>query len=159
MSTLLLTDQNNPSCIISERRRARTRLSTYLRSRTLDRALAAGVSPDATAALSLRAHSLIGATTRAGLARTIRRLIADACQPPHPFGDYVPLCRRKIIRSAQTLERLAERLVGDQPVDARGVAQVRLLLIGDRRGLYDRPGADDLELPLQEAIQALELSV
>ena len=159
MSTLLLTDQSNPGCIVSERSRARTRLSTRLRPRALDRALAAGVSPDASAALSLRAHTLIGATTRAGLARTIRRLIADARQPPHPFAAYVPLCRRKIMRSAQTLEGLAERLTSGEPVDARGIAQVRLLLIGDCGALYDYPAANDLEPALQEAIRALELSV
>ncbi|HET6864403.1 MAG TPA: hypothetical protein VFH80_00705 [Solirubrobacteraceae bacterium] len=159
MSTLLLTDQNNPSCIIAERSRARTRLSTRLRSRVLDRALAAGVSPDASAALSLRAHRLIGATARTALARTIRRLIRDARRPLHPLTPHVPLCRRKIIRSAQTLERLAQRLISGDPVDARGVAQVRLLLIGDSGALYDYPGANDLEPALQEAIQALEPAV
>jgi hypothetical protein len=63
----------------------------------------------------------------------------------------------KIIRSAPTLEGLAERLLADNPVDVRGVAQVRLLLIGDRGVLYDHPSADDLEPALQQAIHALEL--
>lgn len=65
MSTLLLTDENDPSCIITERSRVRTRMSAFLRTRALDRALAAGASPDASAALSLRAHTLIGTTIRA----------------------------------------------------------------------------------------------
>ncbi len=159
MSTLLLTDQNHPDCFIYERSRAGTRLSTYVRSRALDRALAAGVSPDASAALSLRAHTLIGARTRAGLARTIRRLIRDARHPLHPLTPHVLLCRRKIIRSTRTLEGLAERLISGEPVDARGVAQMRLLLIGDCGALYDNPAANDLEPALQEAIQALELAV
>ena len=161
MSTLLLTDQNNPGCIISERSRARTRLSTHLRSRALDRALAAGVSPDASAALSLRAHSLIGATTRAGLARTIRRADREM-----PVSRRIRLrcltCRAVAARSfssAQTLEGLAERLVGDEPVDARGIAQVRLLLIGDRGALYDHPGCRRSRAGAAGAIQALELSV
>jgi hypothetical protein len=157
MSTLLLTDRSNPSCIVSERSRVLTCLSTRLRSRALDRALAAGVSPDSSAALSLRAHALIGPATRARLAWTIRRLIADAHHPLHPLTPYVPLCRRKIIRSAGTLEEVAERLQGDGPVDARGVAQIRLLLIGDRGALYDYPAADDLEPALQEALHALEV--
>jgi hypothetical protein len=159
MSTLLLTDQNNPGCVISERSRTRTRLSAYLRSRALDRALAAGVSPDSNAALSLRAQTLIGATARSSLARTIRRLITDARHPPHPLTAHVPLCRGKIIRAAQTLERLAERLMSEEPVDARGVAQIRLLLIGDCGAFYDHPAADDLEPALQEAMRALEPSV
>jgi len=158
MSTLLLTDPNNPGCIISERSRARTRLSTHLRSRALDRALAAGISPDASAALSLRAHALIGIAARAGLARTIRSLIRDARHPLHPLTPHVRLCRRKIIRSARTLEGLAERLISGEPVDARGVAQIRLLLIGDSGALYDYPAANDLEPALREAFQALELA-
>jgi hypothetical protein len=156
MSTLLLTDQSSPSCIISERSRALTRLSTHLRSRALDRALAAGVSPDSSAALSLRAHTLIGKTSRAELAHRIRRVINDARHPLRPPTPHVPLCRRKIVRSAPTLENLANRLLGDDPVDVRGIAQIRLLLIGDRGALYDYPAADDLEPALQEAMQALE---
>jgi hypothetical protein len=156
MSTLLLTDQTNPGCIIAERSRARTRLVVLLRSRRLDRALAAGVSPDSSAALSVRAHALIGATARAHLARWIRRVTKDARHPLHPLTPHVPLCRAKIIRSAKTLEKLAQLLVSHDPVDVRGVAQFRLLLIGDRGALFDRPGASDLEPALQEAMQALE---
>jgi len=156
MSTLLLTDHRNPSCIIPARSRALTRLSTHVRTRALDRALAAGVSPDSSAALSLRAQMLIGHASRAGLARMIRRLVNDARQPRTPFTPHVPLCRRKIIRSARTLEELATRLLDDGPVDARGVAQIRLLLIGDRGALYDWPRADDLEPALQEAIRSLD---
>lgn len=69
------------------------------------------------------------------------------------------LCRRKITRSARTFERLAERLISGEPVDARGVAQIRLLLIEDSGALFDNPGANDLEPALQGAIQALELAV
>lgn len=156
MSTLLLTDDSNPGCIISERSRALGRLATHVHSRALDRALAAGVSPDSSAALSMRAHTLIGHASRAGLARTIRRLIEDARHPLNPFTPHVPLCRRKIMRSARTLEELATRLLGSDPVDARGVAQIRVLLIVDGRVLYDYPGANDLEPALRDARRALE---
>jgi hypothetical protein len=46
------------SDVISERSRALTRLSTRVHPRALDRALAAGVSPDSSAALSMRARVL-----------------------------------------------------------------------------------------------------
>ncbi|MBV9415901.1 MAG: hypothetical protein JO363_13050 [Solirubrobacterales bacterium] len=46
-----------------------------------------------------------------------------------------------------------------EPVDARGVALLRLLLIGMVGPLYDGPGADDLEPVLQAALEALELSI
>lgn len=157
MSTLLLIDHGNPRCVISERSPALIRLSTRMRSRALDRALAAGVSPDSSAALSVRAHTLIGRPSRVVLARIVRGLIRDACQPLTPLTPSVPLCKRKITRSADTLEELAVRLLDNDPVDVRGVAQIRLLLIGDRGALYDHPGADDLEPALREARQALDL--
>lgn len=159
MSTLLLTDRSNPSCVVSERSRALTRLTTRLRSRALDRALAAGVSPDSNAALSLRAHTLIGTAARARLAGTVRRLVEDARHPLQPGTPHAPLCRRKILRSARTLEEVARRLQGTDPVDVRGVAQIRLLLIGDSGALFDYPAADDLEPALQKALSALELVV
>ena len=157
MSTLLLIDHGNPRCVISERSPALIRLSTRMRSRALDRALAAGVSPDSSAALSVRAHTLVGRPSRARLARIVRGLIRDARQPLTPLTPSAPLCRRKIVRSAHTLEELAVRLLADDPVDVRGVAQIRLLLIGDRGALYDHPRADDLEPALREARQALDL--
>lgn len=156
MGTLLLTDPSNPSRIIVERTKLRTRLSTRVRARALDRALAAGVSPDSSAALSERARTLIGAAARVDLARSIRNVLGDARRPRDPLTPQVPLCRGKIVRSARTLERLAERLVNDEPVDARGVAQIRLLLVGDRGALFDYPAADDLEPALREMLRGVE---
>jgi hypothetical protein len=144
MRTLLLTDQSNPGCIIPERRRAMARLATHVRARALDRALAAGASPDSSAALSMRAQMLIGNASRASLARMIRRLIEDARHPLNPLTPHVPLCRGKIMRSARTLEQLATRLLDGEPVNARGVAQIRVLLVGDCGVLCENPRADDL---------------
>ena len=62
--TLLLTDENEPSCIISERSRARTRLSTFLRTRAWI-ALWPLAPHRSARALSPRAHTLIGTTIRA----------------------------------------------------------------------------------------------
>ena len=76
--------------------------------------------------------------------------MTDARHALRPLTPHAPLCRRKIIRSAQTLEELAEWLKSGDPVDARVVAQVRLLLIGDRGELYDHRAADDLGPALHE---------
>lgn len=159
MTTLLLTDPANPRCVIKQRRRPRTRVFAHLRSHDLDRALASGVSPDSSADLSLRAHSLIGARTRVALARSIWSLIADAQRPYGPFVSRVPMCRRKVLRSSGSLEELAQRLVQRDPVDARGVAKVSVLLSDGGGPIYDGPAADDLEPAIQEALEALELAV
>lgn len=156
---LLIVDHERPECVIAQPGRARTRLWTRVRATSLDHALAAGASPDSAASLSLRAEQLIRAGTRRKLARSLRRLIRDASRRSLSPGPRVPLCRRKVLASRELLLELAERLSSQEPVDARGVAQLRLLLIGVVGPLYDDPGADDLEPILQSALEALELSI
>lgn len=159
IATLLLTDPTNPCCFIHERSRTRTRLSARLRSHDLDRALASGASPDSSAVLSLRAHTLIGATFRDALAHSIRGLIEDAGRPLGPFTPGVPICRRKILGSRESLEGLARRLLNSDPVEACGVAEAHLLLSDGSGPAYGRPSADDLEVAVQHALRALELRV
>lgn len=159
MSLLLLVDGERPECVIPRPGRTRTRLWTHMHAASLDQALAAGASPDSTAPLSLRAEQLIRASTRRKLARSLRQVIDDATRPSVTRGPRVTLCRRKILASCESLLELAERLSSQEPVDARGVAQVRLLLIGVVGPLYEHPRADDLEPALQAALEALDLSV
>jgi hypothetical protein len=102
---------------------------------------------------------LISATVRRGLARSLRKLIEDAQHPVQPLDSRVPICRRKILNSRKTLEELADRLVSRDPVDACGVAHVRLVLTEGWGPLYDRPGADDFEPVLRRALRALEVTV
>jgi hypothetical protein len=157
MSTLLLIDPTNPSCMVPERSRMRTRVWVRVRSHHLDQALASGVSPDGCAALSLRAHSLIGTRARGALARSLRRLVKDAQHPLQPLSFGVPICRRKILASRNTLEALATRLDSRDPLDAGGVAKVKLLLSNGGGPVYGHGTADDLEPALREALDALTL--
>jgi hypothetical protein len=160
MSTLLLlTDPANPSCVVPARGRIRTRFWTRLHSRALDQALAAGVSPDTSIALSLRAHALISPRSRKRLARSVRRLIRDAQHPVGPLDPSVPICRRKILRSSKTLEQLAVRLDSVDPVDARGAAKSHLLVNQSRGPVCDGPMHDDLEPAIRHVLRALELTV
>jgi hypothetical protein len=157
MNMVVLADERHPGCVKLERTRTLVRVRARVQARQSDRALASGISPDSSACLSVRAHELIGCPTRAALARAIRRLVDDAGHPVRPMNFSVPLCRAKIWRSRDTLEGLADRLLTDGPLDARGLAQIRLLL-GDGAGpLFDRPTADDLQPALERAIAALDV--
>jgi hypothetical protein len=69
----------------------------------------------------------------------------------------VRICRTKITQAGPALAELANHLVSPGPVDASGMARVKLLLRDGSSPLYRRPEADDLEDALQEAIAALEL--
>lgn len=156
MSTLLLTEQPDTCYLRLQRSRARERLFARLGARRLDVALANGASPDSSPALSLHAHALIGATTRCKLSRAVRILPRKAERPHHPFDPTVPLCRHKVLDAHAALEELADRLLAPSPIDARGVAQLRLLLTDGSSPLYDHPQADDLRPSLEAALEALE---
>ena len=157
MTTLVLTDRRNPGCVVVARSRAVARVRARVCARGLDRELAQGISPDSRAVLSVRAHDLIGARTRLVLAQSIRRLVDDAAHPLQQLHFAVPICRSKVWRCRHTLEDVADRLAGGEPLDARGVAQLRLLLSDGAGPLYDHPGADDLEPALQRVVAALEV--
>jgi hypothetical protein len=159
MATLLLTEQPDTRFVRFQRSRARERLCVRLGARQLDVALANGVSPDSSPALSLHAHALISATTRRELSRAIRNLLRAAERPHQPCDPRVPICRRKVLQAKNALEELADYLLADGPVDARGVAQVRLLLRDGSGPLFTRPQADDLRHSLRAAFEALELCV
>jgi len=157
MTTLVLADQRNPGCVIVERTRATARVRVRMRARQLDRDLARGISPDSSVCLSVRAHDLIGQRARGALARAIRRLLDDATGPVQSGHFNVPICRSKVRRSKGTLEKLGDRLLGDGPLDARGLAQLRLLLSDGAGPIYSHPGANDLEPALQCVLTALEV--
>jgi hypothetical protein len=157
MTMLVLADERNPGCVIVRRTRAGSRLRAHLCARRLDRALAAGVPPDSRADLSVRAHCLIGSRERLALARALRKLIADAEPSARPMRFSVPICRRKVRRSRQTLVDLIDRLLADGPVDARGLAHLRLLLTDGAGPLFMRPRDDDLEPALARAVAALDV--
>jgi hypothetical protein len=159
MTTLVLSDNRDPSCVIVERSRATARVRTRMRARQLDRALAQGISPDSSAGLSVRAHDLIGSRERGTLAQAIRRVMDEATQPPRPLHFSIPICRSKVWRSRRTLQELAERLVSGEPLDARGLAQLRLLLSDGAGPLYGHPGANDLEPALERVRDALEVQI
>jgi hypothetical protein len=159
VSILLVIDTRNPQAIIPKAGTLRTRLGVRLHARQLDHALARGASPDSSVALSLRARALISARERKRLSRELRRLLEHARWPHPPLAPGLPICRRKILRSRGTLLQLAERLGDGEPVDARGVAQIQILLNDGGTPVFDRPASDDLEPALIAALDALTVTV
>jgi hypothetical protein len=155
MATLLLTEQEDGSYVTSRSSQAHLRLLVRMRSTELDKALATGASPDSSAALSLRAHQLIGWKVRRRLAREIRSLVVTAERPIHPMQSTAPMCRHKIVDARETLEQLADQLVSPGPADARGVAQLNRLLRDGNGPIFRRPRDDDLEPELDAVNEAL----
>jgi hypothetical protein len=133
------------------------RLTARLRSGTLDRDLACGVSPDASAPLELRAQALERMSARRELARTLRRLLAEAdAQVPRRRSGVVPIMRDTIRDASDEFRILIEHLLAPGPVSAQGVAQIRLLLQDGSGPLFHRGAGECLRTCLQKATAALQ---
>lgn len=155
MTIVLLRSPADPYAPSLRRCRAYERVLARVRSFELDRALAEGADPDSSALLSLRAGALIGATTRAQLAGTLRRVIRDAGSH-HPNRSTVPLAKREILAARDLLEELATALERPGPIDPYGVAQVALLIRSGASPLYAPAFASRLALTLEAALDALD---
>jgi hypothetical protein len=130
----------------------------------LDRELADGARPEASAILAARAMFLTSAGFRRALATSLRRILATAVSPdarPRPsaagvaYPPHVQLRRDRIARSASELAGLAGFLAGQGPVPAQGVAMVSQLLTDGGGPLYRAGSRDDLDAIIERAAQAL----
>ena len=137
----------------------------------LDRQLADGARPEASAILAARAVFLTSVEFRRGLAASLRRILAAAAAvPASPDAGprlaagpsaafarqpFLPLRRDRIARSAPELAGLAGYLTEQGPVPAQGVAMVSQLLADGGGPLYRAGSRDDLDTIIERASQAL----
>ena len=134
----------------------------------LDRQLADGTRPEASAVLAARAMVLTSVRYRRGLAASLRRTLAASMSPQarsRPMAasrsagaarqPHVPLRRDRIAGSASELDGLARSLAGPSPVPAQGVAMVSQLLADGGGPLYRAGARDDLDALIERAAQAL----
>jgi hypothetical protein len=153
------------------------------RAARLDRDLAGGASPEASASLAARAMALTSMEFRRDLAASLRRILAAAGEPALPAAAQpaqpaqtpqtphtaqaahracrpprVPVRTSRVSRSAPLLAGLASRLVQPGPVPVRGVALVSQLLADGTGPLYREASRDDLGVIIERAAEALALS-
>jgi len=134
----------------------------------LDRQLADGTRPEASAVLAARAMVLTSVRYRRGLAASLRRTLAASMSPqarPRPMAasrsagaarqPHVPLRRDRIAGSASELDGLARSLAGQNPVPVQGVAMVSQLLADGGGPLYRAGARDDLDALIERAARAL----
>jgi hypothetical protein len=108
---------------------ASTWMQAWLRQRELDRQLAEGGNPTTNALCALRARQLTRRSHRRGLATGIRRLVAEACDPPLLRRPPVPPLNRQAVQAARgPLLRLASRLVESENPCPRAVALASYLV-------------------------------
>jgi hypothetical protein len=153
---LMSSPDANPGAVEVQRVSLRDRVVARLFSDRLDRRLAAGVPPEASAPLSLRARRLIDPATARRLARAVQRALDDArfCQARIAR---IPVRRRAVRDAAADLEAVARRLSAPAPLGVQGVAQVGLLLSDGCGPLYSARAGEDLRSALRRARAALEV--
>ena len=137
------------------------------RAARLDRELAEGISPEASAPLAARAVKLTSMEYRRDLAGSLRRILAVAGYPTQPVAARsplrtsrpvrVPLRTSRISQSAPQLAELAAHLLQPGPVQVRGVAVVSQLLADGTGPLYREASRDDLGAIIERAEHALIL--
>jgi hypothetical protein len=152
----LLTQSPDADYLVSEPCRIRARVLARTGAWRLDRALAGGVCPDASATLSLRAHRLIGPAARHALAGELRDVIGRAGRPRATLDNGVRLCAVEVLRARDAIGDLADRLDSWEPVEPAGVARARLLLRDGAGPLYNQSFPGGLQRAVRVAIDALE---
>ena len=137
-------------------RRIRLGLIAGWRAGELDRQLAGGASPGASALLAIRGRRLTSRRHRVRVAVGLARAVRDA-DPTRGSSAAVRPDRREVIASRAVLGTLDRRLRAFEPVTAHGVALLESLLTDGESPLYQpaEPGA--LGSQLRAAAAALEL--
>jgi hypothetical protein len=138
----------------------RSQLAARLRARlhapSLDRELASGIAPWRSPLHAARALALTGERNRRGLARSLERLIEHAQRPRGQYrGAVVEPCREQVIDALPMLLGIAGRLRSADPIDARGIARLRILLSDGNGPCYVRIRRNALTDALQEISQWL----
>jgi hypothetical protein len=109
-------------------------LRCRLRRNSIDRELAAGVSPNSSECRHLRATELTAASNREALAGTFERFVVAATRSPQL--NVIPVNWRAVRAATPCLDHLARRLREEPGVRAQGVARARLLLTGRDSALH-----------------------
>jgi hypothetical protein len=144
--------------VVARRASRRDRLVARLRRTRLDAQLAQGVAPTASASLALRAEALGHSGFRTMLGERIRHVLDEARHPRRTLWAQVPLHRKAVLAAAHELDELARRLLSPGLLAARGVAQVRLLLVDGRSPLYFSRAEVELRAAVARALEDLNPS-
>jgi hypothetical protein len=122
----------------------------------LDRQLAAGASPGASALLAIRGERLTGRRYRMRVAAGLARAVRDAEAIPHGLSAAVAPDWREVNAARTVIATLDRRLRASEPVSPQGVAMLESLLTDGISPLYRpiEPGA--LGSQLRAAAAALE---
>jgi hypothetical protein len=134
----------------------RMRLLAAWRGAELDRQLAAGVEPQSSLLLALRARKLISDRSRRRVARGLVRAYRNAQQATPCFTAAVRPNARELLPAQGLLAAIDRRLRSPAPIRAEGIAIIEVLLTDGASPLYQDVESGTLMRQLQAATAALE---
>jgi hypothetical protein len=157
LPTVLLASELDGVVVVGPPRipRIRDRLVVRLRPRRLDRALARGTSPEASAPLALRAQRLTEPEQRGSIARELRRIVRESQGARRPTLSHIVPSRTRVRNAREELIRLADTLEEPGPVAAGGVAQAWMLLTDGTGPLYNPDSGTTLVAGAARALREL----
>jgi hypothetical protein len=129
--------------LVATRPGIRDRLEARVAARRLDHALAAGIYPETSSALALRARRLTGPRRRRTMADGYHRLPREA--------------RGRVDSAGYELERLAETLESPGPVTAQGAAQAWLLLTDGTGPIHNADAPIGVRVAAERTLASLSL--
>ena len=130
------------------------RLTARLHADQFDRQLAVGVPAPAGSALAVHQARLTSVAEREAVARTLRRAVHDAQAGGAPLSSRVPVHPNNIRAAEDLIDAITLRLHSPQPVSARGMARLRVVLANGCGPMY-RFGRGDLSGRLGAALAEL----
>jgi hypothetical protein len=130
------------------------RLTARMRAGYFDRQLAVGVPAPEGSALAVHQTRLTSVPEREAIARSLRHTVRDSRCGLSPLNSRVPLHPTNITDAEDMIDKVTLRLHSPQPVSARGMARLRLLLADGCGPLY-RFGRGDLRGRLGAALAEL----
>lgn len=132
------------------------RLIARILGRSLDRELAAGVSVGLSRAHAARTGQLTSRRMRRAVANSLDRLIERSELPASRIQITAVPSRAQIRNAKGLLHATAARLRSAEPLDARGIAHLKILL-SDRAGpCYAADDAGALTIALHDASGSLD---
>ena len=131
-----------------------TRVMARLLAAKFDRMLAVGVRPAEGSPLAVHADRLTSVDERESIAHSLRRSLDDARNRGAHMSYRVPLNVPNIVAAEDRIDQVTLRLHSPRPVNARGMARLRVLL-ADGAGPMYLYGRGDLEGRLGAALAAL----
>jgi hypothetical protein len=130
------------------------RLRARLFAGRYDQQIEDGLSPLPGSPLELHGARLVSDRERNDLACALRRVMGDADSATGPFHPRVRVASTAVLRSAEVIEAVHDRLADPFPVRARGMARLRILLSDGTGPLY-RSGRGTLTAALRGVLATL----